>query len=84
MEWSEVKSTQVRRLLAAVGASAVAAMGVLAVLFSSGPTPTEVVNSVSEITLGETTTETTAPVEPMTTFFAPPVTAEPPEGFGMG
>jgi hypothetical protein len=79
-----VKSNSVRKLLAAFGASAAVVMGVLAVVVSSGPTPTETVNSVSEITLGETTTETTAPAEPMTTFVTPPVTAEPPEGFGMG
>ncbi|HJT94309.1 MAG TPA: hypothetical protein VJ777_20625 [Mycobacterium sp.] len=51
---------------------------------SEAPSGTGTFMSVAEITLGETTTETNAPLELETSIASPTVTAEPPEGFGFG
>ena len=76
MEWSKVKSSQLK-LVAGIGAGALVAMGALTVVFSDAP------GAVSEgPTLGATTTVSVAPTELATTFVRPPVTAEPPDGFG--
>ncbi len=81
MEWSEVKSNQLKKLSAAIGTSAVVAMGALAVAVSGHGAPTETVISDPEMTLGETATSTTAPAEIETPVAVPPVTAEQPDGF---
>jgi hypothetical protein len=81
MEWSEVKSSQLKLVAASIGASALVAMGALTVVFSGAPGS---VSEGPEITLGETTTSTTAPAEPETSIATPMVTASVPEGFGNG
>lgn len=84
MEWSEVTSKQFKLVSAGIGASALVAMGVVGFAVSEAPSGTGTLMSVSEITLGETTTETNAPLELETSIASPTVTAEPPEGFGFG
>jgi hypothetical protein len=81
MEWSEVKSSQLKVVAAGVGASALVAMGALTVVFSDAPGS---ISEGPEITLGETTTSTTAPTELETSIATPMVTASTPEGFGNG
>ena len=81
MEWSEVKSSQLKKLSAAIGTGAVLAMGALTVALSGQDAPTETVISDPEMTLGETATSTTAPTEIETSVAVPEVTAEPPDGF---
>lgn len=81
MEWSEVKSSQLKLAAAGIGASAVVAMGALTVVFSDSPGS---ISEGPEITLGETTTSTTAPPKPETSIATPMVTASVPEGFGNG
>jgi len=81
MEWSEVKSSQLKVVAAGVGASALVAMGALTVVFSDAPGS---ISEGPEITLGETTTSTTAPTELETSIATPMVTASVPEGFGNG
>ena len=81
MEWSEVNSKQLKLVSAGIGASAVLVMGALTVVFTDDSADTGTVVKGPEITLGETT-EAAAPTEPETTFVTPPVTAEPPDGFG--
>ena len=82
MEWSEVNSKQLKLVSAGIGASAVLVMGALTVVFTDDSADTGTVVQGPEITLGETSTEAAAPAEPETTFVTPPVTAEPPDGFG--
>ncbi len=82
MEWSEVNSKQLKLVSAGIGASAVVAMGALGVALSEAPSGTGTVSEGPEITLGETSTVSTAPLEIETTLATPPVTAEPPDGFG--
>jgi hypothetical protein len=84
MEWSDVKSSQLKLVAAGIGVSAVVAMGALTVAFSQAPAGTMPVGEGPEITLGETETSTTGATELETTLAVPEVTAEPPEGFGMG
>jgi hypothetical protein len=84
MEWSEVKSSQLKVLAAGVGASAVVAMGALTVVFGEAPAGTGTVGEGPEITLGETVTTTTPPSKPETSVATPEVTASTPEGFGNG
>ena len=79
MEWSKVKSSQLKLVAAGIGAGALVAMGTLTVVFSDAP---GTVSEGPEVTLGETTTSSVAPTELATTFVTPPVTAEPPDGFG--
>ena len=72
-----MKSSQLKLVAAGIGSGALVAMGALTVVFSDAP------GAVSEgPTLGETTTVSVAPTELATTFVAPPVTAEVPDGFG--
>jgi hypothetical protein len=73
----KVKSTQLKLGAAALGTSALLAMGAMGVAagVSSAQEETEVPSP--EITLGETTTSTTAPPEPETPVAVPEVTAEP-------
>jgi hypothetical protein len=71
-----VKSTQLKLVSAAVGASAVIAMGVIGVTFSTvsfaeEPTPGPV--ETSEVTTGETITTTTPPSTPETTQATPSI-----------
>jgi hypothetical protein len=79
MEWSEVKSSQLKLVAAGIGAGALVAMGALTVVFSDAPGN---VGEGPEITLGETTTSTTGATELETTIAVPEVTASVPEGFG--
>ncbi len=81
MEWSEVKSSQLKLVAAGFGAGALVAMGTLTVVLSDAP---GTVSEGPEVTLGETTTDSAAPTELATTFVTPPVTAERPDGFDMG
>lgn len=78
----KVSSQQIKLFSAAIGASALLAMGAFSVAATTaaqeedttvapGPVTT------SEITTGETVTETVAPEAPETTVVTPPVTAEP-------
>jgi hypothetical protein len=81
MEWSEVNSSQLKLVAAGVGAGALVAMGALTVVFSGAPGS---ISEGPEITLGETTTSTTAPTKPETSVATPMVTASTPQGFGPG
>jgi hypothetical protein len=81
MEWSEVKTSQLKLMAAGIGASAIVAMGALTVVFSDARGS---VSEGAEVTLGETTTSSVAPTELATTFVTPPVTAERPDGFDIG
>jgi hypothetical protein len=84
MEWSEVTSKQFKLVSAGIGAGALVAMGVVGFAVSEAPSGTGSFMSVAELTLGETTTETNAPLELETSVASPTVTAEPPAGFGFG
>jgi hypothetical protein len=81
MEWSAVKPSQLKLVAAGIGAGALVAMGTLTVVFSDAP---GTVGAGPEITLGETTTSTTAPAELATSIASPTVTASVPEGFSNG
>jgi len=77
-----MNSKQIKLCSATVGASAVLAMGAFAVLTSGTsvaeqdpPTPGPV--TTSEITTGETVTETVLPEAPETTAAVPPITTTP-------
>ena len=59
MEWSEVKSSQLKVVAAGIGAGALVSMGALTVVFSDAPGS---ISEGPEITMGETTTSTTAPL----------------------
>ena len=76
-----MNSKKLRLASATIGASALVGMGALTVALSSD-NDTGTIVSDPEITLGETTTSSTAPSEPATSLAVPEVTAEPPEGFG--
>jgi hypothetical protein len=80
LEISRVNAKQLKLVAAGVGAGAAVTMGVLGITFASSPSSTGIL-SEPEPTLGETSTESTAPTELETTFVEPPVTAEPPDGF---
>jgi hypothetical protein len=83
MEWSEVKSKQLKFVAAGIGACGAVAMGLVGAALSDAPTGTGPVTVLSdEMTLGETITKTTAPPTPETTIVEPAVTAVPPDGFG--
>jgi hypothetical protein len=79
-----VNSKQLKLVAAGVGASAAVVMGALGVTFASAPDSTGTFSEGPEVTLGETSTEEAAPTEIATTFVTPPVTAEPPDGYGNG
>ena len=72
-----MKSTKLKLGAATLGTSALLAMGAMGVAagVSSAQEETEVPSP--EITMGETTTSTTAPTEPETSVAVPEVTAEP-------
>lgn len=76
-----MNSQRIKMFAATVGTSAVLAMGAFAVASSTAAqdetsvTPGPV--TTSEITTGETITETVIPEAPETTPVTPPVTAEP-------
>ncbi|MFG1931253.1 hypothetical protein ACGFK1_11415 [Mycobacterium sp. NPDC048908] len=76
-----MNSRQLKLAAAGVGAGALVSMGALSVVFSGAPGS---ISEGPEITLGETTTSTTAPSEPETSVATPEVTASTPEGFGNG
>lgn len=78
MECSAVKSSQLKLVAAGVGTSALVAMGALTVIVSDAPGS---VGQGPEVTLGETTTSTTAPAELATSIASPTLTAHTPDGF---
>jgi hypothetical protein len=77
-----MNSKQLKLVAAGFGASAAVAMGALGASFAGGPSGAGIVSDGPEFTIGETTTDSAAPTELATTFVTPPVTAEPPDGFG--
>jgi hypothetical protein len=79
-----MKSKQLKLAAAGTGACAAVAMGALGFVFSDAPSTTGTFSEGPEVTLGETTTDSTAPTELATTFVTPPVTAERPDGFAAG
>ncbi|OBF38690.1 hypothetical protein A5724_09240 [Mycobacterium sp. ACS1612] len=79
-----MKSKQVKVVAASIGAGAAIAMAGLGLAFAGPTGGAGVLSEGPEVTLGETTTSTTAPSEPETTFVTPPVTAERPDGFAPG
>ncbi len=84
MEWSEVKtmnSKTIKLASAAIGASAVVAMGTLTAALSDDSGSATVVSG-PEMTLGETSTIEKAASTPETSIASPTVTAEKPDGFG--
>jgi hypothetical protein len=76
-----MRSKQLKAWSAAIGASAVVAMGALTMALSDDSGPTTVVSD-PEMTLGETT-KSEVPEEIETTLAEPEVTAEKPTGFAM-
>ncbi|MDT7796123.1 MAG: hypothetical protein QOD59_5564 [Mycobacterium sp.] len=81
MEWSKVKPSQLKLMAAGAGACAIVAMGALTVVFSDAPGS---IGKGPEITLGETTTSTTAPAGLATSIASPTLTAVRPDGFAPG
>ena len=75
-------SQKLKLASAAVGASAVVAMGALTMVLSEDSGAGTVVTSTDEMTLGETSTIEKAATEIETSVAVPEVTAEPPDGFG--
>ncbi|GAT11734.1 uncharacterized protein RMCN_4867 [Mycolicibacterium novocastrense] len=78
----EVNTKQVKLLSAAVGTSALLAMGAFSVASTTAaqddePPVTPGPVTTSEITTGETVTDSKAPETPTTSVATPPVTAEP-------
>jgi hypothetical protein len=76
-----MNSRKLKRVAAAVGAGAVAAMGALTIALSSDSGSTTIVSD-PEITLGETTTIEKAATTIETSMAVPAVKAEVPDGFG--
>jgi hypothetical protein len=76
-----VKTSQLKLVAAGTGAAALVAMGTLTIVFSDAPGN---IGEGPEITLGETTTSTTAASKPETSIATPMVTAERPDGFAPG
>ncbi len=75
-----MKSQKLKLASAAVGASAVVAMGTLTAALSHDSN-SETIVSGTEMTLGETSTIEKAANSPETTVASPEVTAEVPDGF---
>ena len=75
-------SQKLKLASAAVGASAVVAMGALTMVLSDDSGSATVVSS-TEMTLGETSTIEKAATDIETTVAVPEVTAEVPDGFGV-
>jgi hypothetical protein len=77
-----VKSNWVKLVSAVIGASALVVMGVLTVALGGEPTGSQ--NLVQPaMTTGETSTESTAPMELETSVAEPPFTFTTPEGFAV-
>ena len=76
-----MNTQQLKLVSAAIGASAVVAMGALTAVLSDEGGSSDVV-TMTEMTLGETSTIEKAATEIETTVAVPEVTAEPPDGFG--
>lgn len=72
-----MKSKQLKMVFAGMGASAALAMGALGVALGQAPSDIATLSEDPEITLGETTTKTTAPTEPETSVVTPPITTPP-------
>ncbi len=72
-----MKSKQLKLGAATLGTSALLAMGGFAIASGVSSAQDEVEVPSPEITMGETTTSTTAPTEPETSVATPEVTAEP-------
>jgi hypothetical protein len=79
-----MNTKQLKLAAAGIGAGAAIAMGVVGLSFAGMPGSTGSLSDGAEITMGETSTESVAPTAMETTFVTPPVTAEPPDGFGNG
>lgn len=75
-----MKSKQFKLISAGIGAGAVIAMGALGAVFTGASGDMQTVVQGPDMTLGETTTSTTAPLEPETPVAEPEVTAEPAPG----
>jgi hypothetical protein len=75
-------SQKLKVVSAAVGASAVVAMGALTVALSSGGSESTTFVSDPQMTFGETSTVEKAATEVETSVAVPEHTAEPPDGFG--
>ncbi|GFG51525.1 hypothetical protein CQY20_09000 [Mycolicibacterium agri] len=75
-------SQKLKVVSAAVGASAVVAMGALTVALSSGDSGSTTFVSDPHMTMGETSTVEKAGTEVETSVAVPEHTAEPPDGFG--
>jgi len=84
MKKSLVQPKRLKLVAAGLGAAAAVAMGALGASFAQAADSTGTFSEGAEITLGETSTASVAPTELATTFATPPVTAEPPQGFGNG
>lgn len=79
-----MRSNQLKLAAASIGGAAAVTMGIVGLVSAESPSTEGNFGKGPEITLGETTTEEAAPTELATTFVTPPVTAEPPDGFGNG
>ncbi len=79
-----MNTKQLKLAAAGIGAGAAIAMGAVGLSFAGMPDSTGSLSDGPEITMGETSTESVAPTALETTFVTPPVTAEPPDGFGNG
>jgi hypothetical protein len=80
MEWSKVDSKQIKLASAIFGASAAVAMGALGVASndtSAAEPPPPGPVTTSEVTTGETITETVAPEAPPTSAATPEITTTP-------
>ena len=75
-----MKSQKLKLASAAIGASAVVAMGTLTAALSHDSN-SETIVSGTEMTLGETSTIEKAASTPETTVATPEITAEVPDGF---
>jgi hypothetical protein len=79
-----VNSNQQKRvkwLSAAIGASALVAVGAVSIAVANEQAGTGTVRSGPEMTLGATATTTTPPTAPLTSMAVPVDTATPPPGF---
>jgi hypothetical protein len=79
-----VKSKQWKLASAAIGAGALVAMGSLGAALADESSSVGIFSEPADMTIGETETSTTAETEIETSLATPPVTAELPDGYGMG
>ena len=70
-------SKQFKLVAAGIGAGAVIAMGAFGAVFTAPSDASQMISDGPEMTLGETTTSTTAPAEVEIPVAEPEVTAEP-------